>query len=145
MRVHICIAPTITIEHEGEEYPFELTYLYPVPLDSKGEPRSESAGEAGDSVSMQAFGWLTGLYMELGRLDLTPIIESCAGPFSPLAGAIATSVSHLPTETPHNGPDHLPGCYARPWPEGRGGTCSCDINRGTPPAPVSPHDSTHGS
>lgn len=42
-RVHICINPTVTIEHEGEEYPFELTYLYPVPLDSKGEPRSDSA------------------------------------------------------------------------------------------------------
>lgn len=41
--IHICINPTVTIEHEGEAYDFELTYLYPVPLDSKGEPRSDSA------------------------------------------------------------------------------------------------------
>lgn len=58
---------------------------------------AERAGEAGESVAMQAFGWLTDLYMELGRLDLTPIIESCAGKFSPPeAGAGAST--HRPTE-----------------------------------------------
>jgi hypothetical protein len=66
--------------------------------------------------------------------------DSFVLPFSPSETPAGAS-----SPQPRTGTDHLhePGCYARPFPEGRAGTCSCRI--GTSVAPPPGHGPTPGT
>ena len=36
--VHICVSPSVEVEHQGRRYEFELTYCGPWPLKKNGDP-----------------------------------------------------------------------------------------------------------